>query len=232
MLTIRRADERGGANHGWLDTRHTFSFAHYYDPAHMGFRALRVINEDKVAPGEGFPAHPHRDMEIITYVLDGALEHRDSMGNGSVIRPGEVQRMSAGTGVTHSEYNHSPAEPVHFLQIWIVPDTARVQPSYEQRAFSVEQRTNALVPLASPDGAGGAVPIHQDVTLYGTLLGAGKRVSHALAPGRHAWIHVARGRAEVNGAPVAAGDGVAISDLTDITLAGVDDAEILLFDLA
>ncbi len=232
MLIGRPAGERGHANYGWLDTRHTFSFASYYDPSHMGFRALRVINEDRVAPGSGFPAHPHRDMEIITYVLEGALEHRDSMGNGSVIRPGEVQRMSAGAGVTHSEYNHSPVEPVHFLQIWILPEEHGLRPSYEQTAFDPDEMQDNLHLVASRDGRDGAVTIHQDVALYATRLGPGRIVAHDLAPGRHAWVHVARGTAEVNGIEVAAGGGVAVSDEALVEVRALDSAEVLVFDLA
>lgn len=232
MITLRRARERGHANHGWLDTNHTFSFADYYDPAHMGFRALRVINEDRVAAGAGFPTHPHRDMEIVTYVLDGALQHRDSMGNGSTIRPGDVQRMSAGTGVTHSEYNASKTEPVHFLQIWIVPGERGLPPGYEQQAFAPDELRGALRLVASPDGAAGSVTVHQDARLYATRLAAGESVSHALAPGRHAWVHVARGAATVNGAAVSAGDGAAVTDEPALVLTGTDDAELLVFDLA
>jgi redox-sensitive bicupin YhaK (pirin superfamily) len=232
MRIERPAHERGHANHGWLDTHHTFSFASYYDPDHMGFRSLRVINEDRVAPGGGFPTHPHRDMEIITYVLEGALEHRDSMGNGSVIRPGDVQRMSAGSGVTHSEYNHSDTDPVHLLQIWIVPDAPGLRPSYEQIAVEPTSLQNQLRLIASPDGREGSVTVHQDVELYATHLTPDESAAHRLAPGRHAWVHVARGVAEVNGVRMSAGDGVALSNEEIIELRGVDAAEVLLFDLA
>jgi len=233
MITLRRSEERGHANHGWLDTAHTFSFSSYYDPAHMGFRALRVINEDKVAAGAGFPTHPHRDMEIITYVLDGALEHKDSMGTGSVIRPGDVQRMSAGTGVTHSEYNHSKREGVHFLQIWILPEKAGIAPSYEQKSFSTEEKGGKLRVVASNDGREGSVTVHQDMTLYATVLGPGQEVTHALKPGRHAWVQAVRGSIAVNGQTLKQGDGAAISEEGSISLtAPGGTAEALLFDLS
>ena len=232
MIVERPSNERGHANHGWLDTRHTFSFASYYDPAHMGFRALRVINEDRVAPGGGFPTHPHRDMEIVTYVLEGALEHRDSMGNGSIIRPGEVQRMSAGSGVTHSEYNPSDTDPVHLLQIWIVPEARGLRPSYEQIAFDPKALEDQLCLIASPDGRDGSVTVHQDVELRAARLATGKTASQPLAAGRHAWVHVARGVAEVNGVRMSAGDGVALSHEPRVELVGVDSAELLVFDLA
>jgi quercetin 2,3-dioxygenase len=229
MINIRKAEDRGHFNHGWLDTYHTFSFADYYDPEQMGFRALRVINDDRVEPGIGFGTHPHRDMEIITYVLDGELAHKDSMGNGSIIRPGEVQRMSAGTGVRHSEMNPSPAQWLHLLQIWIVPDRTGITPSYEQKMFEPAERQGRLRLVASPDGADGSVTIHQDVRLYASLLD-GEEVSHALDKGRHAWLHVARGNAVVNGIELKAGDGAAISDEQSLTIKG-DGAEVLLFDL-
>ena len=232
MLTIRPSEARGHVEFGWLDTRHSFSFGHYHDPAHMGFRALRVINEDHVDPGAGFDPHPHRDMEILTYVLSGALEHRDSMGNGSVIRPGDVQRMTAGTGVVHSEQNASATEPVHLLQIWILPARTGLAPGYEQKAFPKAERRGRLRPLASADGREGSVTVHQDVTLYSALLGAGESVRHALAPGRHAWVQVARGAVSVNGETVRAGDGVALSDERSLALEASEDAELLLFDLA
>lgn len=232
MLTVRKADERGHASWGWLDTHHTFSFADYYDRDHMGFRALRVINDDRVAAGAGFPTHPHRDMEIITYVLDGAVAHRDSMGTGSVIRAGEVQRMSAGTGVTHSEYNESKTAPLHLLQIWLVPERRGLPPSYEQKAFADEERSGKLRLVASPDGTDGSVTVHQDVKLYSTLLTPGQRVEHTLAPGRHAWIQVAKGAVTVNGQLLDTGDGAAISDETTLVLEGEQDANVLLFDLA
>jgi quercetin 2,3-dioxygenase len=230
--TIRRAGERGGADHGWLNTKHTFSFADYYDPRHMGFRALRVINEDQVAPGRGFGAHPHRDMEIISYVLEGGLAHQDSMGTNGVISPGEVQRMSAGTGVMHSEQNASKTEGVHFLQIWIMPDREGVTPSYEQKAFPAAERQAALRLIASPDGAEGSVKINADTKLYGSLLAAGEKVALPLAKGRFAWVHVARGEAKVNGQALKAGDGAAMSEEGEVSLEGIRDAEVLVFDLA
>jgi len=232
MITLRRARDRGHADHGWLDTWHTFSFADYYDTEQMGFQALRVINDDVVAPGRGFGTHPHRDMEIVTYVLDGALAHKDSLGNSSTIVPGEVQRMSAGTGVLHSEFNHSKTDPVHLLQIWILPDRTGLTPSYEQTFFPEEDKCGRLRLVASPDGADGSVTIHQDARLYATLLAPGEEVSHALAPGRHAWVHVARGKASLNGQPLEAGDGAAVSGEEQVTLRGDGHAEVLLFDLA
>ena len=232
MIRFRPGRERGHFDHGWLDTYHTFSFADYYDPKHVYFRTLRVLNDDRVAPGAGFPTHPHRDMEIVTYVLEGALQHRDSMGNGSVIRPGDVQRMSAGTGVTHSEFNASESEPVHLLQIWMLPERKGTAPSYEQEAFSEAERQGKLRLVASPDGREGSVTIHQDNELYAALLNAGETVRHALKPDRHAWVHVARGRVQLHGTELAAGDGAAISAEKAIELTGVKDAEVLLFDLA
>jgi len=230
-IALRRADERGHADHGWLDTWHTFSFSDYYDRRFMGFRVLRVINEDFVAPGRGFPTHAHRDMEIITYVLEGALEHRDSLGTGSVIRPGDVQRMSAGTGVRHSEANPSADEPVHLLQIWIEPAREGIAPGYEQKAFADEDKRGRLRLVASPDGAEGSVTIHQDVRLYATLLEPGQQVVHELRPGRHAWVHVARGTLTLNGEHLGAGDGAAASRESPLALIGDKDAEALLFDL-
>ena len=234
MITVRKAGDRGHFDHGWLDTRHTFSFADYHDPAQMGFRALRVINEDRVKPGQGFGTHGHQDMEIISYVLSGALAHRDSTGGGGTLRPGEVQRMSAGTGVRHSEFNGSPDEEVHFLQIWIVPDRAGHRPSYEQKVFPEAERRGRLALVASPDGAQGSTTIHQDARVYATLLGKGERVEHALAPGRHAWVQVARGELEANGVVLLPGDGAAVSDELALALAGRGEglAEALLFDLA
>jgi redox-sensitive bicupin YhaK (pirin superfamily) len=232
MITIRPARERGHAEHGWLDSRHTFSFADYHDPAHMGFRALRVINEDRVAPGRGFGTHPHRDMEIISFVLDGALEHKDSMGTGSVIRPGDVQRMSAGTGVLHSEFNASKTAPVHFLQIWILPDRAGLPPSYEQKSFAAAERTNQLRLVASQGGRDGALTVHQDVALYAALLDAGASVRQPLARGRHAWIQVARGAVDLGGQRLSAGDGAAVRDEAEVVLRAEEAAEVLLFDLA
>jgi hypothetical protein len=232
MITLRRAEERGHFDHGWLNTRHTFSFADYYDPKHMGFRDLRVINDDLVAPGEGFGEHPHRDMEILTYILEGALEHKDSMGNGSVIRPGDVQRMSAGTGVTHSEFNPSPRERVHLLQIWILPEKRGAEPGYEQKHFTPEERRGRLRLVASRDGQDGSVTINQDSRIYATLLDQGQSVSFENAQGRHAWLHLARGEAKLNGETLRAGDGVAITGKESLTLtAGPGGAEALVFDL-
>lgn len=231
MLRIRKATERGHADHGWLNTYHTFSFADYYDPAQMGFRSLRVINEDRVEPAIGFPTHPHRDMEIISYVLEGALEHRDSMGNGSVIYPGELQRMSAGTGITHSEFNHEKNEELHFLQIWILPERLGVQPSYEQKFFSDEEKRGTLRLIASPDGSDGSVTIHQDARLYAALLD-GHELSHTLSPGRHAWLQVLRGEVLLNGQRLGTGDGAAISDEERLVVSSAAAAEVLLFDLA
>jgi redox-sensitive bicupin YhaK (pirin superfamily) len=232
MITIRKSGDRGHLNHGWLDTYHTFSFDQYYDPAHMHFRSLRVINEDRVASGKGFPTHSHRDMEIITYILSGALEHRDSMGNGSVIRPGDVQRMSAGTGVAHSEFNPSDAEAVHLLQIWIMPSARNLPPSYEQKHFTEEERRGGLRLVASEDGRGGSVAIQQDASLYAAILDPDGKLEHPLDEKRYAWIQVARGTVEVNGEALKQGDGAAISHERAITLASADGAEILLFDLA
>jgi quercetin 2,3-dioxygenase len=231
MITRRVAQERGHAQHGWLESSHTFSFADYYDPRYMGFRVLRVINEDRVQPGKGFPTHSHRDMEIVSYVLAGALEHKDSLGTGAVIRPGDVQRMSAGTGVTHSEFNASPRDPVHFLQIWLLPERTGLPPSYEQRTFSDDEKQGTLRLVASRDGREGSVTIHQDVALYASLLPAGERVQHALAPGRHAWVHIARGALTLNGLALATGDGAAVTGETLLTLTATDQANVLLFDL-
>jgi redox-sensitive bicupin YhaK (pirin superfamily) len=233
MLTLRRAADRGHFDHGWLDTFHTFSFAGYQDQAHMGFRALRVINEDRVRAGEGFGTHPHRDMEILTWVLDGALAHRDSTGAEGVLRHGDVQRMSAGTGVTHSEYNGSAREPVHFFQVWLLPDRSGHQPSYEQRAFPPAGLRGGLRLVASPDGAEGSTVIHQDARAYATILAAGQAVRHPLLPGRHAWAQVARGVGTVNGVAVTAGDGVALTGEAAVELTATGgEAEFLLFDLA
>ena len=232
MLTIRKAEDRGHANHGWLNTYHTFSFANYYEPKHMGFRALRVINEDRVSPGNGFGTHGHRDMEIITYVLEGALEHKDSIGTGSVIQPGEVQRMSAGTGILHSEFNHSKTESVHFLQIWLLPEKEGLPPSYEQRNFAPAKTPGKLHLVAARDGRDAAVTVHQDVDLYAAVLEPGDRVSHSLQPQRHAWVQVARGAITLNGLSLDKGDGAAISEETDVVIEATTDAEILLFDLA
>jgi quercetin 2,3-dioxygenase len=232
MIQVRRAKERGHAQHGWLESYHTFSFADYYDPAHMGFRALRVINEDRVQPGQGFGTHPHRDMEIVTYVLDGALAHKDSLGTGSIIRPGEVQRMSAGTGVAHSEFNHSRTELVHFLQIWILPEEEGLPPSYEQRAFPEAECANRLRLVASRDARDGSVKIHQDVDLHAAVFSSGAVLEYTLQGGRHAWLQVAQGRLSVNGEVLSAGDGAAFSNESAVKLAAREPAEILLFDLA
>jgi len=236
MIRIRKAADRGHANHGWLDTWHTFSFAQYHDPAHMGFRHLRVINEDFVEPAKGFGTHGHRDMEIVTYVLGGAVEHRDSMGNGSIIRPGEVQRMTAGTGVTHSEQNPSQDETLHLLQIWILPERAGLEPGYEQKAFAEDERRGALRLVGSRDGREGSVTIHQDVDLWATLLAPGEEASLALRPGRHAWVQIARGAVRVGDERLEAGDGAAISEEERVDLAAAEGsdgtAEVLVFDLA
>jgi len=232
MKTVRKANDRGHAQHGWLDSFHTFSFADYYDPAHMGFRALRVINEDRVQPGQGFGRHSHRDMEIVTVVIDGALAHADSLGTGSVIRPGDVQRMSAGTGITHSEFNDSKSERVHFLQIWILPERGGIAPSYEQKTFPESERAGRLRLVGSRDARDGSLRIHQDVALYAGALAAGQKATHALAPGRHAWVQVVRGSLSLDGTPLAAGDGVAISDEKQIELAAREPSDLLLFDLA
>jgi len=234
MITIRKADERGHFDHGWLDTRHTFSFASYHDEDHMGFRALRVVNEDRVKPGEGFGTHGHRDMEILSYVLEGALAHRDSTGGEGVLRPGEVQRMSAGTGVRHSEFNGSREEPVHFLQIWILPDRPGHRPSYEQKLFPEAERKGKLRLVASPDAADGSLAIHQDARVYATVLGKGEAVRRAIAEGRHAWVQVARGEVAVNGRTLRAGDGAALSDEAEVAIegAGASGGEALVFDLA
>ena len=232
MITVRPAKERGHFDHGWLDTYHSFSFSEYLDPAHMGFRSLRVINEDRVDPKAGFPPHSHRDMEIITYVLAGALAHRDSMGNGSVIRPGDVQRMSAGTGVTHSEANGSDTEPVHLLQIWILPEKRGIVPSYEEKRFSPEEKRGRLRLVASRDGADGSVTIHQDARVYASLLDPGQTVRHTLDRGRGAWLHLVAGAATVNGAALAAGDGAAIQNESTLEIHAGEPTELLLFDLA
>jgi quercetin 2,3-dioxygenase len=232
MITIRRSNERGRANHGWLDTRFSFSFADYFDPEHVQFRTLRVMNDDRVAGGGGFPMHPHRDMEIVTYVLEGALEHRDSMGNGSVIKPGDIQYMSAGTGVTHSEFNASKTNPVHLYQIWMMPEQRGLKPAYDQKNFTEAEKRGKLRLIASPDGREGSVKIRQDNELYATVLSEGDSVKHALKPDRHAYVQVARGSVELNGKPLDTGDGAAISAEKAVELTGVKDAEVLLFDLA
>ena len=232
MIKVRPADERGGGDHGWLKTRHTFSFNDYWDPKWMGFRSLRVINEDWVAPSTGFPTHPHRDMEIITYVLSGKLEHKDSLGTGSVILPGDGQRMTAGSGIRHSEFNPSTTAPVHLLQIWIVPEKAGLTPSYEQKSFPEGEKRGRLRLIASRDALDGSVNINQDAELYVALLKSGEEVSHEFAAGRHGWLQVARGSVEANGTKLSQGDGAAISNEKRLTIKATADAELLLFDLA
>jgi redox-sensitive bicupin YhaK (pirin superfamily) len=232
MIELRLAGERGHADHGWLDSWHSFSFAGYYDPAHMGFGALRVINEDRIAPGTGFGTHGHRDMEIVSYVLDGALAHQDSLGNGSVIRPGDVQRMSAGTGVRHSEFNHQKDAPTHFLQIWIEPDRTGIAPGYEERHFSDADKRGALRLVASPDGAEGSVRIHQSARLYAGLFDGDEQARLALAPGRRAYVHVARGSVAVNGRRLSAGDAAKLVEETQVDIDAGVSAEVLVFDLA
>jgi redox-sensitive bicupin YhaK (pirin superfamily) len=230
-MALRRAAERGRADFGWLDSRHTFSFGHYFDPRHVGFGPLRVINDDRVAGGGGFPAHPHANMEIVSYVLEGALEHRDSIGTGSVIRPGDVQRMSAGSGIRHSEFNASKTEPVRFLQIWIIPQAQGIAPSYEQKSYSREEKSGRLRLVASRDGRDGSVTVHRDVDLYATLLNDADSVRHVLRAGRGAWIQVARGSVELNAQRLQEGDGVALTGEAEIVLSGARDAEVLLFDM-
>ncbi|HVM93846.1 MAG TPA: pirin family protein [Terriglobales bacterium] len=232
MLTIRRSNDRGGGNYGWLDTKHTFSFSDYWDEKWMGFRSLRVINEDWVAPASGFPTHPHRDMEIITYVLSGQLEHKDSLGTGSVILPGDGQRMTAGRGIRHSEYNPSATEKVHLLQIWLMPDKQGHEPGYEQKSFPEAEKRGKLRLIASRGGAEGSVKINQDAKLFVTLLSPGEEVKHALGAKRHAWLQVAKGEVELNGRTLQQGDGAAVSDEKQLTIKGTKDAEVLLFDLA
>jgi quercetin 2,3-dioxygenase len=232
MITIRKSIERGHANHGWLDSYHTFSFANYYDQDYTNFRSLRVINEDRIAGGGGFATHGHRDMEIVTYVLSGELEHKDNLGTGSIIRHGEIQRMSAGTGILHSEFNHSPDAPVHLLQIWIVPDRQDIEPSYEQKAIDLAKNLGTLQMIASPSGEGNVVKIHQDASLYAGILPSGTNLNHDLCPSRHAWLQVARGVITLNGERLEAGDGVAIEREGKVAISALDDAEILLFDLA
>ena len=232
MNALRKSNERGYADHGWLKSFHTFSFASYYDPKNMGYGPLRVINEDRVAPGEGFGKHPHRDMEIISYVLDGELEHKDSMGTGSIIRPGDVQRMSAGTGVTHSEYNPSPKNGVHFLQIWIEPENTGIKPSYEQKFFGPEEKRGKLRLLASPDGRDGSVTVHQDAELYAALVDGAEKVTHTIEDGRRAYVHVARGAVTVNGQALGSGDALKVDGEKQVVIEKGDNAEVLLFDLS
>ena len=229
---LRKSEERGHANHGWLDSFHSFSFADYYDPRFLGFRSLRVINEDRVQPGQGFGRHGHRDMEIITYILEGALEHKDSMGNGSIIRPGDVQRMSAGSGVVHSEFNASREAVVHFMQIWIEPDVDGIAPGYEEKHFDAASKRGRLRLIASPDGRDGSVVVHQDAAVYAVLLDGTERVAHELAAGRGAYVQVARGKVVVNGQPLAAGDALQTEHAGEIVLEKGERAELLLFDLA
>lgn len=229
MRQIRRAAERGGANHGWLDTRHTFSFADYHDPQHMGFRSLRVINEDRVAPGGGFGMHPHRDMEILSYVLSGRLEHKDSLGHGATLGPGEVQRITAGSGLLHSEFNPDATEPVHFYQVWLFPEARGLKPSWEQKRFDLTPGAWHLV--ASPDGAGGSVHIRQNARVFVSRLTAGQELTHSLALGRHAWIQVTRGQVDIDSTTFMAGDGLAISQEAAVTLRSAEGGEVMLFDL-
>ena len=232
MIKIRKAEERGHFDFGWLNTYHTFSFGDYYDPSHMAFRSLRVINEDMVAPGRGFPTHGHRDMEIVTYIISGALEHRDSMGSGSIIRRGDAQRMSAGTGVRHSEANPSRDEPVHLLQIWIRPEREGLSPEYEEKKFADEEKQNSLRLIVSPDGAAGAVRIHQDARIYASVLDEGKSVTHQIPTDRHAWLQVAGGAVAVNGTKLKHGDGAAVGQESQLTIVAGEPSEVLLFDLA
>ena len=232
MIRIRKANDRGAVSMGWLNSKHTFSFGHYYDPEHMGFGNLRVINEDRVQPGKGFAPHSHENMEIISYVVSGALAHKDSMGNGSVIRPGDVQRMTAGTGVQHSEFNHSDDEPVHFLQIWILPDSNGLQPAYEEKNFTPERKRDQLRLVASREGRNESLTVHQDVDLYASLLSAGGKLTHVFGANRRGWIQLVRGRLTVGDEILAAGDGAAIEDAGTIEITALEDAELLLFDMA
>ncbi len=232
MIRLRKASERGHFDHGWLDTRHTFSFSRYYDPRYMAFRALRVVNEDRVQPGQGFGSHGHEDMEIVTYVLSGALAHRDSLGTGSTLRPGELQRMTAGTGITHSEFNPSQTEPVHLYQIWLLPEREGLEPSYEERAFPEEERQNRLRLVASPDGSDGSLAIRQDARLFLATLDGGREVSQQVPSGRHAWVQLLRGSVSLNGLTLLAGDGAAVSAESHLTIRADGPSEVLLFDLA
>jgi len=232
MISFRDRNTRGRTSTGWLDSRHTFSFADYVDPEHMGFHALRVINEDRVIPGAGFPAHSHRDMEIVSYVISGALEHKDSLGTGSVILPGDVQRMSAGTGIRHSEFNHSETEPVHFLQIWIVPAVTGLAPSYEQKRFPPDQSRNRFLLVGAPEGADGALTIHQDASIYRATVDSGQHLSHRLGAGRHGWLQVVRGIVDLPGGELREGDGVSLSRESSVQLSARSDAELIFFDLA
>jgi quercetin 2,3-dioxygenase len=232
MITLRKGSDRGHFDHGWFETYHTFSFGQYYDPAHMGFRALRVINEDWFQPGRGFGSHPHEDMEIITYVIEGGLAHRDSLGTGSVIGPGELQRMTAGTGITHSEFNDSRAQPVHLYQIWLVPDREGLEPSYEQKAFPETERHNRLRLVVSPEGEDGALKIHQDARLFLASLDEEREVTHSLGKGRHAWVQALRGKVRIHGIQLEAGDAVAVSDEPAVAIEALEPSEAMVFDLA
>jgi redox-sensitive bicupin YhaK (pirin superfamily) len=232
MIQVRKANERGHANHGWLDTYHTFSFSSYQDPEHTQFRSLRVMNEDFVEPGQGFGTHPHHDMEIVTYVLEGALEHKDSMGNGEVLRPGEFQRMSAGTGITHSEFNPSDSEPVHLYQIWLIPERKGIEPGYEQKRFDDDGMTNQLRLVASPNAEHGSLKIHQNARIYLAKLDTGRKVTHELGASRHAWLQVLRGEVSLNGLPLQTSDGASMSDENMLTIQSTGNSEIMLFDLA
>lgn len=232
MILRRRAAERGHADHGWLDTFHTFSFGDYFDPAHTSFRALRVMNEDRIAPGQGFGMHGHRDMEIVTYVLSGALQHKDSLGNGEVLRPGELQRMSAGSGIRHSEFNPSDVEPVHLYQIWLTPREVGLVPSYEQKAFAAAERLDRLRLVASPDGSEGSLTIQQDARIYLSTLSLGTNLGHRLAVGRHAWLQVLSGRVALNDQPLETSDGAAVSDEQLLSMSASEPAEVMLFDLS
>lgn len=232
MITVRRAADRGSVNLGWLDSKHTFSFGDYYDPNHMGFGKLRVINDDHVEPGQGFGTHPHRDMEIVSYIIDGALEHKDSMGNGSVMRAGDVQRLTAGTGIRHSEFNHSNDEQVHFLQIWIEPQENSLEPGYQQKSFSRDEKLNQLRLVVSRDGRQGSLRIHQDADLYASVLSAGAEVTHKFESGRRGWLQVVNGSITVNGEALGTGDGAAIENTADLSLHSKADSEFVLFDIA
>lgn len=232
MVSIRRSEARGQANFGWLDARHSFSFGSYFDPKHMGFGPLRVINEDRIRPGAGFDTHGHQDMEIITYVIEGALEHRDSLGSGSVIRPGDVQRMTAGTGIQHSEFNHSKDDPLHLLQIWIEPERTGLTPGYEEKTFAADARRGQLRLIAARDGRDGAVTIHQDADIYAALLAPGDRVTHPVASGRKVWLQIVKGGVEANGEFLDEGDAAAFEDIDAVTIDAIDNTELLLFDLA
>jgi quercetin 2,3-dioxygenase len=232
MITVRKAADRGSVNLGWLDSKHTFSFGGYHDPDHMGFGKLRVINDDRVEPGQGFGTHPHRDMEIISYVIDGALEHKDSMGNGSVMHANDVQRMTAGSGVTHSEFNHSNDAPVHFLQIWIEPEKNSLPPDYEQKSFATDEKRDQLRLIASRDGRQGSLQVHQDADLYASVLSSGTGLMHTFATGRRGWVQIVNGSVQVNGEALCTGDGAAIEDVTELSLHAQSEAEFLLFDLA